>query len=144
MCFQGSKNPFKNPKFLGKYCLFLFGYILTILYCGAKTTKFSIRLLTNQKVNKNKQSLIHKNSNHTSYVNCNCDCIMAFWANSTFILQISHAKTFKKWGTYTRCRNNNLIRKYSQLHFMYGSNFYESDFNFWMSDKKTSFIFVTE
>ena len=73
-----------------------------------------------------KYSLIHKNSNHTLYVNCNCDCIMAFLANSTFILQISHAKTFKM--RYIRCRNNNLIRRYSQLHFMYGSNFYESDF----------------
>ena len=69
--------------------------------------------------------LIHKNSNHTLYVNCNCDCIMAFLANSTFILQISHAKTFKM--RYTRCWNNNFIWRYSQFHFMYGSNFYESD-----------------
>ena len=52
---------------------------------------------------------------------------MASLANSTFILQISHAKTFKM--RYTRCQNNNLIRRYSQFHFMYGSNFYESDYS---------------
>ena len=51
---------------------------------------------------------------------------MAFLANSTFILQISYGKTFKM--RYIRCRNNNFIRRYSQFHFMYGSNFYESDF----------------
>ena len=51
---------------------------------------------------------------------------MAFLANSTFILQISHSKAFKMRNT--RCWNNNLIQRYSQFHFMYGSNFYESDF----------------
>ena len=56
---------------------------------------------------------------------------MAFLANSTSILQISHPKAFKM--RYTRCWNNNLIWKYSQFHFMYGSNFYESDFKFEMS-----------
>ena len=44
-----------------------------------------------------------------------------------FILQISHVKTFKM--RYTRCQYNNLIWRYSQLHFMCGSNFYESDVN---------------
>ena len=52
--------------------------------------------------------------------------MMAFLANSNFILQISHAKTFKM--RYTRCRYNNLIRKKSQLHFMCSSNFYETAF----------------
>jgi hypothetical protein len=50
---------------------------------------------------------------------------MTFLANSNLILQISHAKTFKM--RYTRCGYNNLMGKYSQLHFMCGSNFYESD-----------------
>ena len=56
------------------------------------------------------------------YVNCNCDCNRA---NSTFILQISHAKTFKM--RYTRCQFNNPIQRYSQLQFMCGSKFYETD-----------------
>ena len=43
-------------------------------------------------------------------------------------MQSSHAKTFKM--RYTRCWNNNLIWRYSQFHFMYGSNFYESDFTY--------------
>ena len=53
---------------------------------------------------------------------------MAFLANSTFLLKISHAKTFKM--RYTRSRNNNLIQRYSQLHFMCGSNFNETDVSF--------------
>ena len=59
---------------------------------------------------------------------------MAFLANSTFILQISDAKTFKM--RYTRSRNNNLIQRYSQLHFMYGLNFYESDVMYTIFDMK--------
>ena len=41
------------------------------------------------------------------------------------LLHISHAKTFKMM--YTRCQFNNPIQKYSQLQFMCGSNFYETD-----------------
>ena len=51
---------------------------------------------------------------------------MAFLANSNFILQISHAKTFKM--RYAGTLFNNLIQRYSQFYFMCGSNFYESDF----------------
>ena len=50
---------------------------------------------------------------------------MAFFVNFNFILQISHVKTFKM--RYTRCQYNNLILRYSLLHFMCGSIFYESD-----------------
>ena len=45
------------------------------------------------------------------YINCLCDFIMTFLANPHFILQISHAKTFKM--KYIRCPYNNSIQKYS-------------------------------
>ena len=65
---------------------------------------------------------------------------MTFLANPHFILQISHAKTFEM--RYTRCRNNDLIRRYSQLHFMYGSNFYESDFS--LAEKQMILFFQSK
>ena len=105
--------------------------------CGSNFYGSDVTLFSKNMQQNYNYLLIHKNSNHILYVNCNCDCIMAFLANSTFILQISHAKTFKM--RYTRCRNSNLIRRYSQFHFMYGSNFYESDF-IWLLKSAVSIV----
>ena len=45
------------------------------------------------------------------YIDCLCDFIMTFLSNPQFIMQISHAKTFKM--KYTRCPYNKIIQKYS-------------------------------
>ena len=38
---------------------------------------------------------MHVKLNHTFDINCHCDSIIDFLANSYFIVQIYHAKTFK-------------------------------------------------
>ena len=52
---------------------------------------------------------------------------MTFLANPHFILQISHAMSFKM--KHTRCAYSNIIQIFikSQGQIMCGSNFYESD-----------------
>ena len=39
--------------------------------------------------------LMHVKLNHTFEINCHCDSIIDFFANSYFILQIYHAKRFE-------------------------------------------------
>ena len=56
---------------------------------------------------------------HTSTINCLCDFIMTFLANSHFILQISHAKTFEGKIIYKAIEVSCLIN----LHFPSNLNF---------------------
>jgi hypothetical protein len=43
----------------------------------------------------NVERLMHVKLNHTYYISCHCDSIIDFLANSYFIVQIYHAKSFK-------------------------------------------------
>ena len=52
---------------------------------------------------------------------------MSFLANSNSILQISHAKTFKKSILYLGASAIILSKDIDKYAFMCGSNFYESD-----------------
>ena len=66
-------------------------WVIEFLICGYKVIVWFIKIRT-----------IH---------NCLCDFNKTFLTNPHLILQISHAKTFKK--KYSRCLYNDIIQKYS-------------------------------